>query len=379
MRLFFSRRRSYLLALLMMPPPVHGAANINKKMVDCLEAYGIDVDVLNTVPSDYARFFSTFIWRFLRFFVFIKILFLLAFRIFFLPRCVYIGISGGFGLIIDCFFALILRFFRVPVYVHHHSFSYVNKSSVLFRVFCHLLNNCPVIHIVLCSEMGDELHARYSNLVSLKQIHVLSNAAFFSGELNVAVAENPSGILRLGYIANITAEKGIYEVFALFRACRQINLPVKMIVAGPCSDSAVLRELEAFCGDSEEFLYLGAVYGVSKHEFYQSIDFLVFPTRYANEAEPLVIYEAAEQGVPTIANGRGCIASMVSRCGGWAVKDEALFVDEALRILSSLQMSDTINEIRFRALAGSDYLRGASRGALDELLEKMRADCGSAA
>lgn len=364
-------RKADVLALLMMPPPVHGASAINQKMVQHLENCGIPVTVLNTVPSNHVHCFDGPMWKLQRALLILQVFAQVLRRVWQPPTSVYIGISGGTGLLFDCVLALAIRWLRVPAVVHHHSFAYVSANSALFRRFCSLLSLVPVTHVVLCSEMGEQLCARYPELISPAQVHVLSNAAFFEdGTAKPDTMDTPA-TLSVGYISNITPEKGIRDVLALFTRCREAGLPIKMTVAGPCADESIRAELEAMSNGHEPFIYLGAIYGDRKQEFFQSLNVLVFPTRYANEAEPLVIYEAAEQGVPTIANARGCIASMVARCGGWAIAEDSLFVKEALSALAELQTEAARTGCRHRALAGSDYLRGASRGALGELLKKM--------
>lgn len=363
-----------VLALLMMPPPVHGASAINQAMVRQLETHGIPVRLVNTVPSAWARWFNSPIWRMLRALVIAKAFLYIILRYFIPPKCVYIGISGGSGLLFDCLLALAIRHLGSQVVVHHHSFSYVSKNNALFRRFCSLLASVSVTHVVLCSEMGEQLCSLYPDLITKDQVFVLSNAAFFAGRVSKNVSNNEQHSLRIGFIANITPDKGIYDVISLFEACRQAGLKIQMVIAGSCADSSIRNQLEMLSVDSEAFIYLGAVYGEHKQSFYNSLDVLVFPTRYANEAEPLIIYEAAEHGVPTIANARGCIASMVVRCGGWVVKDETQFVAEAMQVLCALQASSAKDGAKKCALAGSDYLRGASQGALNELLAKMGAN-----
>lgn len=369
--------RADVLALLMMPPPVHGASAINQKMVQKLEDCGIPVTVLNTVPSCHARWFDGPIWKLQRILLILRVFAQVLLRTWQPPNSVYIGISGGAGLLFDCVLALAIRWLRVPVVVHHHSFAYVSANSILFERFCSLLSALHVTHVVLCSEMGDQLCARYPALILPTQVHVLSNAAFFEGGSARPSSAGTITKLCVGYISNITPEKGISDVLALFRRCREVGLQLEMTVAGPCADESIRTELEAMSNGLEPFTYLGAVYGESKQQFFQSLDVLVFPTRYANEAEPLVIYEAAEQGVPTVANARGCIASMVARCGGWAIADDSLFVEEALLAISELQTEAVRTEHRHQALTGSAYLRGSSRGALEDLLKKMGGGSGT--
>lgn len=361
----------HVLALVMMPPPIHGASVISQKMLSCLKNSGVDSRVVNTMPSRFARVFDGLAWKLLRSILVGKTFFdLLAMRSY-RPKAVYIGISGGAGLFFDCIFALAINRFGVPVYVHHHNFSYIQQPSRLFIKLCQLLNRGVVTHIVLCSEMGERLIGAYPDVIDKDQIFVLSNAAFFVGVEHREFSSVTSDRLVLGYLANITVEKGILDLISAYEACVRSGLPVLMRVAGPCQDEAIRDRLVKLSELRDDFEYLGAVYDQDKLNFFESIDLLVFPTRYANEAEPLVIYEAAEHGVPSYANARGCISSMVERCGGWVSESEDRFVDGLVEVVASLVQSDVLSNRRRIAIEGSEFLRGESQSALRTLVDRI--------
>ena len=115
----------------------------------------------------------------------------------------------------------------------------------------------------------------------------------------------------IGYLSNITLEKGIdrfIDLIALLRA-RGCHLPAR--IAGPCSDLEIEHYIKRRASELGGIEYVGPVYGDAKARFLSSIDVLVFPTRYANEAEPVVIYEAQVAGIIVAASSRGCIADMI--------------------------------------------------------------------
>ena len=76
----------------------------------------------------------------------------------------------------------------------------------------------------------------------------------------------------------------------------------------------------------DAFDYRGRVLGPDKARFFDDIDVFVFPTRYTNEAEPLVVLEALRAGKPVIATARGCIADDLPMAAG-AVFPEHEFID----------------------------------------------------
>lgn len=368
--LAMKKNSDYILALLMMPPPVHGASVINSKMVDKLLENGLNVEVVNTVPSKMKGFFGGWVWKLFRFLLIFRLFFVLLGRFNNPPRMVYIGVSGGAGLVFDSILALVFRFYKSDVVVHHHSFSYVLTRSLVFDFFCFLLQKCNVTHVVLCESMGEKLSQNYSLYISSKNIHVLSNASFGESVFFDSCAVDRE-FVRVGFISNITREKGVFDVIDLFHNCQSKGVGLHFSVAGPCVDVEIKKMLEKLDSEFDNFSYLGAIYGAAKGEFYKSLDVLVFPTRYINEAEPLVIHESAEYGVPVISNSRGCIASVVNNLGGWVVSSEDCFVDEATDILSYIVKSNCKGTIRNRVLDASRSLNSASRDSLNALVIKM--------
>src|SRR4029077_16115808 len=85
---------------------------------------------------------------------------------------------------------------------------------------------------------------------------------------------------------------------------------------------------------SSEVTYLGPVYDEAKTAFYRDLDILLFPTDYANEAEPLVIHEAMRSGVHVIACDRGAISEMLTH-GAGAVCAKSSFVATAIAQITS--------------------------------------------
>jgi glycosyltransferase involved in cell wall biosynthesis len=360
-----------IMALLMLPPPLHGASLINRIMVDYLRQNGESVTVMNTVPSSYFKYFNNLIWKVLRLILVCKIFFSILLRIFHPPKVVYIGVSGGGGLMFDCILSLAIRMIRVNVVVHHHSFSYVNKYNIFFWLFCKILGSRIISHVVLCSNMGNLLVSRYSHLIISSKILIISNAAFFSPSKRIARDCASQSQIVIGYISNITAEKGVFDVLELHQRCRLSGIGAKFIVAGPCSDDFIRNKLINLDLLFDDFLYLGAVYDQEKFDFYRSIDLLVFPTKYSNEAEPLVIYEAAENAVPAIANSRGCIDTLVESCGGWSIDDDENFVSRSFEIISDLKDGDKLSIFKNKAVSGSVILHESSQIALQSLFEKL--------
>jgi glycosyltransferase involved in cell wall biosynthesis len=163
------------------------------------------------------------------------------------------------------------------------------------------------LHIALCPTMAARLAELYDSRV---RIEIISNLAFFDPLDAVA----PRKIQRLdviGYLSNISFEKGIDRFLDLMAQLRAKGSEIVGRIAGPFVNNKVKQYVEWRIGEIDGLEYVGPVYGAEKISFFSSIDLLVFPTRYLNEAEPLVIYEAQAAGVVVAASDRGCLANMI--------------------------------------------------------------------
>ena len=180
----------------------------------------------------------------------------------------------------------------------------------------------------------------------------------------------PNGTaLRLGFLSNITAEKGIWAFFAIGDALVSSGVAVKALIAGPpAADIAerFARETAArpWCR------HVGAVYGADKAGFFADIDVLVFPTLYANEAEPVTILEALRSGVPVVANARGCIGDMLPLAAGVVFEGDAQFVHQAAERLRAwaLERPETGQARRAAARDAFALLQAEHSKRVDDIL-----------
>jgi len=98
----------------------------------------------------------------------------------------------------------------------------------------------------------------------------------------------------------------------------------------------------------------------------------VFPTRYRNEAEPLVVLEALRAGCPVIAYARGCIAEMLGQGGGFAIPIGTEFVGPALDQLEVWRgEGGSFQSRREAAVRQFEERRAQSIALLPELLETL--------
>jgi hypothetical protein len=179
------------------PPPVHGFAQATMDVAALLQAQGFRVKRIDLKPirdknsalsslgiriSQFANLLCA-VWRGSR---------------------VYVGLSGGMRQVIDLVFLAIGRLGGARLYVHHHSFAYLNRPTRLASI-CIRISGRSATHIVLCSGMKTALQRLYK---SARNVEVISNAGLKSVRLEF---RRRTTVQQIGYLGALTAEKGILE------------------------------------------------------------------------------------------------------------------------------------------------------------------------
>ena len=101
------------------PPPVHGAAEITRHLVELLER-SMEVERLTIAPGANLRGLSYHLSRIARV--------VTAVRAIVTGRGpVYISAAGGIGLSYNIIVAAFARLVSRPIFVHHHSFAYLDR------------------------------------------------------------------------------------------------------------------------------------------------------------------------------------------------------------------------------------------------------------
>jgi glycosyltransferase involved in cell wall biosynthesis len=346
-----------------LPPPVHGFSLINEAMLQKLRNVA-EVDVINRTPPQ-ATSKSLMRWKtILQTITQLKLFISIARKE--KSTSVYMGLSGGAGQLFDLPFLLLANIFKSNFHLHHHSFAYIrNKSmltSIVFRA--HPKAN----HIVLCRDMGNLLSEKYD--IPKNKITVLSNIAYLPNiPLINSTDENRSNAVKIGFLSNITADKGIFEFFDLVKQANDMAINVLAYIAGPVENSIEKRFFSTLKSITN-ITYIGPVYNDEKIKFFNSIDLLLFPTRYKNEAEPVTVLEALRSGTSVIANGLGCIGGMIPQNCGSITTDER-FISESLAVIKKFSNLTPNERTSQRHQIQSTFIQkqGASQLTLDILIK----------
>lgn len=339
-----------------LPPPVHGFSWVSKEMFLRLKA-AEEIDFfVDLAPHS---FFITVLSYIRFFFALIKIR---------SRPTIYIAVSGGLRQLLDILFVAIGLIFKCNFYVHHHSFSYLNSKKLYSKLLMYFLRRAT--HIVLCERMKQVLFSGYS--ISQSSIVILSNAVFVDDhQSKIKPVARGTDSLSLGFLSNITTDKGIFIFFDTLDVLCSMNINFSARIAGPLAEdikSIFTERLSHFTN----VIYVGAVYGQDKVDFFGEVDILLFPTLYANEAEPVTLWEAMANSVPVIALQRGCIQGMVPNFAGKVVVSPEDFVDTVKeQVLAFNADADIFAKCRTAAREAFVAARASSRTTLDGLLIEM--------
>ncbi|WP_010557332.1 glycosyltransferase family 4 protein [Pseudoalteromonas marina] len=299
-----------------LPKPVHGMSNVNLAVLNKTLKLGLKPTVINTVPSYAARFFMSKYWGVFKlthtflcyFYMFFKLLFNFG-------GVVYRPINGGTGQVYDLVYIAICRVFFQKIFIHHHSFNYLNDHSSLFSVLNKIAGSATT-HIVLGPKMGEKLTEHYG--INKEKIRVVSNLAFFETVNNVEKRDTTNTVV-LGHLANLCLEKGIALFLKVCSNLELLQIDFVAKIAGPFADDDAKKMVLEAVAVNPNIKYLGPLYEEDKLEFYKSLDCFIFPSMYKNEAEPLVLYEAALNGVFLAGTRKGCMKDVIESLSGFSV------------------------------------------------------------
>lgn len=349
-----------------LPPPVHGIAVANEAMRRRLEDLGASVQAYDLSPRSLDR--SLYV-RLRRLRPFVRTALSLHRKRTTEVTALYMSVSGGLGQIYESVLAFIARVKGIPVFLHHHSYAYLSSPTARTRLLL-AGAGAHATHIALSADMESRLRSLYG---VTGPVVVVSNASLaFDERQRPATRQMTGDAVCLGFLSNISEEKGIFEFIDVLEHCKRERLPIRALIAGPFQDddtrAAVLGRLQGL----DNVAYRGAVYGADKVRFWEEIEVFLFPTKYVNEAEPIVVLEALANGVPVIATRRGSLGSMLNQaCGALCDPDDS-FVSIALCALTRWREDpDTYRQASVAAAEQFARISACSQAALDKLTREI--------
>jgi glycosyltransferase involved in cell wall biosynthesis len=171
--------------------------------------------------------------------------------------------------------------------------------------------------------------------------------------------------LVIGHLSNLSRSKGIDIVVELYDMLVDRGAIVSGLWSGPISEVNIGKRMVFARERADGYTrYVGGVYGDAKVKFFGAIDVFVFPSRYVNEAQPLVLIEALAHGCPVATVARGCTTCDQGGSESFVAARELAFLDDTSEWCAALARSPralcrAVIASRTRAMQNSADARGA--------------------
>lgn len=348
-------------AIVVVPPPAEGQTLVTQRICTAFAASPLPFK-LRAVRN--AAGLKGLVWRGLKHVLLIWHLLLGALTSLGQRRAYFVP-DSNVGLWLNLIEAPLLRLGYRDVWLHHHVFRYVRTEDWRMQTILKILGP-RTHHVVLGEAMADGLRAHYG----AEHFHVLGNAAFVE---DVPEARRRMSLRTVGFLSNITPEKGIGLFMETMRQVQADHSGIACVIAGPIADPDLRKMVEAFCAEApDQRTWAGPVYADEKKAFFDGIDLLLFPSQYANEALPVTICEALAAGVPVLATDRGCVPDQLAGTG-WVYTEET-YLDAASDQIAVWSV-DQISFARASDAAAARYQtqRDTDAQSLVRLTERMQA------
>lgn len=315
-----------------MPPPIDGQSIVMSHMVSRLSPHFLHLRVADTterVSSRWRRPFaklgrSVAAWRAI-------------------PRAdvVYIAVKADHGMWLTTITAGLARLARTQIFLHHHSYTYIRERKIRMVALARAAGPAAQ-HIVLSRSMSKDLR---TVMPEVRRTLIIGNAALVDQTLLGLPLKSDSVDLVLGHLSNLYLDKGIAEVIDLAIELHEGGIPVRLIVGGPLVEPAAQHHLDrAIHHLRERFEYRGQLVGESKRTFFEDITHFIFPSNYAHESVPLVLYEAMAAGVICVSTRRGSIPEQLAGSPALMADSRDSFVEDVLAALQNATVSTAASQ-----------------------------------
>lgn len=279
----------------------------------------------------------------------------------------YHNVDAGLGMFYSVAIVGLARLLNYRCFLHHHSYSYLTGRSVALTLLDYVAR-AQSTHILLSNGMAimlEELSRHAKNTV------VMGNAILLPSRHPAQISLK--GPLILGHLSRLGPNKGLPDVLCIFEKMATAGADVRLELAGPTetNESALaIRQLVAKYPGRVN--WHGTVEGEGKKFFFDAIDVFLLPTRYKDEAQPLVLLEAMQAGKPCVAFGRGAIPELLASSGGCAIDVMRDFSVVAMPLL--LEWCNDRQKLRDAGRASSErfaMLLSEAERASSELVRRM--------
>ncbi|MDD7927204.1 glycosyltransferase [Actinomycetospora chibensis] len=160
--------------------------------------------------------------------------------------------------------------------------------------------------------------------------------------------------MRLVHVSNLSVEKGTPVVLDAYKILRSRNAEVSLDLVGPIRSTQLADRVARLAASDSSVTHHGQCNTDEIYSVLERSDCFLFPSSYANEAEPLVVLEALANELAVVATRVGSLGEILP--SEWLVERPDAFL-----------IAETVERILF---GESSHVRPLSR----QIFESLRAD-----
>lgn len=298
-----------MIAIVDLSEEPNGANLVTKWFLREIEGAGIPVTFFDSLPRRKKSYRTNRIFLGLR-----AVIFLIEQRLQ-REKNLYLPLAGGSYLTFQFLHIVIAKLLGYRIYLHHHSYSYITKQSALLRKILGS-NSANQIHIFLTNKMRNDFENVYGYV---RASTILTNALVVEGfnKHRWSTDEYASKEkVKLVHYGRLSTAKGSDVVLELYSKLLYAGLSVSCLVAGPVKDSDIREKIFELKRDfPHSFTHIEEYIHTELHQILFDCDFFLFPSKYENEAAPLVVYEAQFNGLVCYTSQAGSLQSIVAAPG----------------------------------------------------------------
>lgn len=219
------------------------------------------------------------------------------------PDLVHIHMSYKGSFYRKSLLLMLIKLFRVPVFIHVHGSSFKDFYASLSNMgkrYCHFILNKPDKLIVL----SNEWYNFFSQFVDRNNIETLYNGV---EEINHEFNRNNSKPSCL-FMGRLGQRKGTYDLLKSVKILKEKGIEAQFLLAGDGEIEEVKKEL-ARLNIEDCVSLLGWINNDQKKELLVQSDILVLPSY--NEGLPMAILEGMSYGLPIVSTPVGGIPEAV--------------------------------------------------------------------
>lgn len=303
-----STKKTKILFLVQLPPPVHGVSMMNEitlSSVEIVKMFDTKVVSLNYTKEikRIGKFSFKKVLSFLRIY---KNIFRALIK--FKPNMVYFTLTPtGNSFYRDVLIVMLLKLSKTKIVYHLHGkgiYKKTKNSKITKTIYKLVFKNTYVIHL---SEILKKDIVLVNNKV---KSFVIPNGINKLKHLNKK--KSNGNTKKLLFLSNLAENKGVIMFLLACKHLKDSNISFAANVVGRettlISEQDIKDKIIELNLD-KEVTYLGPKYDDEKEEVLENSKIFVFPTY--NDCFPLVLLEALKHGLPVISTNEGAISEII--------------------------------------------------------------------